>query len=123
MPNDEGFILTHYAGKRNDLHVVYARMFDHFPRALIERLNRECDPAKIDAGGTRGGGDPDLFLFRGRERFFVEVKDEDRLKPKQIATFAKIREILGCQVRIARIRAVVGARPGDGLLAQLGLAG
>ena len=76
--------------------------------------------AKVGVGGTRTGGDPDLFVFRpSGERFFVEVKDEDDLKPKRIATFAKIRDILGCPVRIARVKTVAGARTGDGLLAQL----
>jgi hypothetical protein len=120
MPNEQGFILTHYAGKRQQPHRAFTRMFDHFPRGRIEELNRQCDAVKIDVGGNRGGGDPDLFVFSpGGDRFFVEVKDKDTLKPKQRATFLKIREILDCEVRIARIKPVPGARPGDGLRLQL----
>jgi hypothetical protein len=120
MPNDEGFILVHYAGKQQDLHPAYIRMFKYFPRELVEELNRQCDEAKIGVGGTRSGGDPDLFVFRpGGERFFVEVKDKDQIEPKQLVTFEKIRVVLGCPVRIARIKPVAGAKPGDGLLSQL----
>ena len=91
MPNDEGFILIHYAGKQKDPHPAYMRMFEHFPRESVEELNRQCDEAKIRVGRTRSGGDPDLFVFRpGGKRFFVEVKDKDQLsKPKQLATFKK----------------------------------
>jgi hypothetical protein len=42
----------------------------------VARLNLKADRAKrqMNQGqGTRGGGDPDLFMFKGRERFFVEV--------------------------------------------------
>ncbi len=120
MPNEEGFILTHYAGKRQQEHPAFRRMFAHFPKGRIEELNRQCDVAKTKVGGNRSGGDPDLFVFNAvGDRFFVEVKDKDKLKPKQSATFLKIKEILGCEVRIARIKPVRGARPGDGLLVQL----
>lgn len=120
MPNDEGFILVHYSGKQRKSHPAFALMFSHFSPAQVEELNRRCDSAKTRVGRTRGGGDPDLFVFRpGGDRFFVEVKDEDQLKPKQLATFSQIRDVLGCKVRIARIHPVPGARPGDGLLSQL----
>jgi len=120
MPSEEGFILTHYAGKQQEGHPAFTRMFPHFTKNRIELLNRQCDAAKITVGGTRGGGDPDLFVVspKGR-RFFVEVKDRDQLKPKQLATFKRIRRVLGCEVLIARIRPVPGAKPGDGLRSQL----
>ena len=53
-------------------------------------------------------------MFRGpTERFFVEVKDEDELHLKQTVTFQLIEELLACEVRIARLKPVPGARPAD----------
>ena len=120
MPDEQGFILTHYAGKRQEDHPAFTRMFRHFTKNRIELLNRQCDSAKIAVGGSRGGGDPDLFVVSpmGRQ-FFVEVKDRDQLKPKQLATFKRIRRVLSCDVLIARINPLPGAKPGDGLRLQL----
>lgn len=120
MPNDGGYMLTHYAGKRADHHEAFIRMFNHFPRRRIAELNRQCDRLKLLRWGSRGGGDPDLFVIGSTGRaFFVEVKDRDQLKPKQRAIFAKIRTVLGCDVRIARIKAVSGADPAVALREQL----
>ena len=119
MPDQEGFILAHYAGMRERHHPAYTRMFEHFPRERLEEFNRIADAEKIAATGNRAGGDPDLFAFRNTdERFFIEVKDTDRLGKKQIATFPLIESILGCEVKLARLRRVVGARPGDFELKQ-----
>jgi hypothetical protein len=120
MPRGEGFILLHYADKQKKKHAAFTRMFDYFPKSQIEKLNRQCDDLKIGVGGTRSGGDPDLFVISPRGRaFFVEVKDREQLNEKQRATFPTIREVLGCDVLIARVKATPGAKPGDGLLAQL----
>jgi hypothetical protein len=114
MPDQEGFILAHYAGMRERHHPAYTRMFEHFPLDQLEKFNCIADAEKIAATGNRAGGDPDLFVFRhAGERFFVEVKDRDRLGKKQIATFPLIESILRCEVKLARLRPVVGARPGD----------
>ncbi len=116
MPNKRGYILTHYAGKRRNLHPAFTRMFRWFPRCRIAELNRECDAAKRRISSNPGGGDPDLFVFStSGDCFFVEVKDQDELLPKQRLTFSKIEQILGCDVLIARVKAEPGATPGDGL--------
>lgn len=120
MPNDGGYILTHYARKREQGHQAFRRMTDFFAPRRISDLNRQCDQLKIRYWGTRGGGDPDLFVVSPKgKRFFVEVKDRDQLKPKQIATFKMIKDVLGCDVRIARIKAIAGANPADVLREQL----
>jgi hypothetical protein len=49
----------------------------------------------------------------------VSIYDKDQLKPKQRATFKMIRKVLGCDVLIAGIKAMPGAKPGDGLRSQL----
>ncbi len=114
MPDSEGFILASYAGKRACGDPAYTRMFKHFPREQVEEFNRVADAEKIAATGNRSGGDPDLFVFRrAGERFFIEVKDKDRLGRKQITTFPLIESILGCEVKVARLRRVLGARPVD----------
>jgi hypothetical protein len=116
MPDGGGYILTHYADKRRRRDAAFQRICDLFSEQQIETLNRECDAIKRQISGNRGGGDPDLFVFStSGDRFFVEVKDQDELKDKQRATFVKIAQILGCDVLVARVKAVPGARPGDGL--------
>ena len=120
MPDEGGYLLTHYAGKREAGHAAFKRMAAFFPQRRIEALTRRCDLLKTQRWGSRGGGDPDLFVIgpRGR-RFFVEVKDRDELKPKQKATFRAIREVLECDVRVARIRAMQGVDAADALREQL----
>jgi len=49
-----------------------------------------------------GGGDPDLFVFNGRERFFVEVKWKDHITEKQRVTFPFIESHCGVKIKIAR---------------------
>ena len=112
MPNEGGYILTHYAGKRRRQHEAFQRMSRRFPTADIERLNRECDVLKRNISGNRGGGDPDLFVFsESGDRFFVEVKDQDELGQKQGVTFPKIAEILCCDVLMARVKAIPVPNP------------
>jgi hypothetical protein len=116
MPYGGGYILTHYAGKRRDRHPAFKRMRRWFSEAQIEELNRQCDAIKRQLSGNRGGGDPDLFVFsQSGDCFFVEVKDQDELREKQLVTFEKIAEVLECDVLIARVQARAGAKPGDGL--------
>jgi hypothetical protein len=116
MPNDGGYMLTHLAAKRRKRDAAFVRMFNWFPEAKIAELNRQCDAVKRSISGNRSGGDPDLFVFSSSgDRFFVEVKDKDRLSEKQHATFSKIAEVLGCDVLIARLTAKSGAKLGDGL--------
>ena len=82
-------------------------------RSTEEVLQERADQAKIDATGGARGGDPDLFVFRDSEWFFVEVKDTDQLHAKQLVTFPLIEEVLGCDVRVARLTPVPGAQPSD----------
>lgn len=120
MPDEGGYLLTHYAGKREAGHPAFKRMAEFFPQRRIDELTRRCDRLKTQHWGSRGGGDPDLFAIGARgQRFFVEVKDRDELKPKQKATFKAIYEVLGCDVRVARIRAMPGVDAADALREQL----
>lgn len=112
MPDEEGFILAHYAGMREAGHEAYKRMFTFFDSKRLEEFNQLADKAKLDATGNRSGGDPDLFVFRNStDRFFVEVKDEDQLHINQLVTFPLIEEVLGCEVRLARLQPVPGSKP------------
>ena len=105
-PDFVGFMLLSYPGRRRTAHPAYKRMQDVFGKATVERLNAEADRAKlqVDQGnGNRGGGDPDLFVFKGRERFFVEVKWKDHITEKQRVTFPLIERHCGVRIKIARI--------------------
>jgi len=120
LPNEGGYILTHYAGKREQDHEAFKRMTEFSAPRRIRELNRQCDRLKVRLWGNQGGGDPDLFVVSPKgKRFFVEVKDKDHLRPKQIATFKKIKDVLGCEVRVARIKAMPGANSADVLREQL----
>lgn len=106
LPNGQGFILFSYPGHRKSCHLAYTKMAKLLGTnlAALDDLNRIADKAKIDATGNRGGGDPDLFVYKpdGSERFFVEVKYKDQLNSKQQVTFPIIRK-RGWEVIIARI--------------------
>ena len=120
MPNEGGYILTHYAGKREAGHPAFKRMATFFSSRRISELVRQCDRLKNQRWGNRGGGDPDLFVVSPNGRmFFVEVKDKDHLTPKQTAIFRKISALLRCEVRVARIKAVPGTNAADALREQL----
>ena len=98
-----------YAGARKPEHRHhhnYERMADIFGPDLLEKLNRKADAVKKRRTGHRGGGDPDLFVFKGdgkKDRFFVEVKHKDQLTLKEKVSFPLIEDFLGCEVKIARI--------------------
>jgi hypothetical protein len=105
-PDFVGFMLLSYPGRRRTVHPAYKRIQDVFGESTVTRLNVEADRAKLrmDQGqGNRGGGDPDLFVFKGRERFFVEVKWKDHITEKQRVTFPLIERHCGVRVKIARI--------------------
>ncbi len=104
-PDFVGFMLVSYPGRRRQMVQAYRRMLDLFGEAKVDALNREADAAKRamdDGTGTRGGGDPDLFVFNEHERFFVEVKWKDQLTAKQLVTFPLIEEHCA-PVRLARV--------------------
>lgn len=105
-PDFVGFMLLSYPGRRRTGHPAFKRMQNVFGDATVAELNVEADRAKrrMNQGrGSRGGGDPDLFVFNGRERFFVEVKWKDHITAKQRLTFPLIERHCGVSVRIARI--------------------
>ena len=54
MPDEEGFILAHYAGMREAWHEAYKRMFAHFDSERLDEFNRVADKAKRDATGESG---------------------------------------------------------------------
>lgn len=103
LPNDDGFILVSYPGKRRRGHAAYARMETLFGVAKLRKLNEATDRAKQAKSKGLGGGDPDLFVFRGEEKFFVEVKWNDEITEKQNATFPVIEKMLGVEIKVARI--------------------
>ena len=106
LPNGQGFILLSYPGYRKRRHPAYTQMANLLGAELaaLDDLNRKADNAKIAATGNRGGGDPDLFVYKpdGSERFFVEVKWKNQLTSKQLVTFPIIRD-QGWKVKVARI--------------------
>ena len=105
-PDFVGFMLLSYPGRRRAGHPAFTRMQDEFGDATVAELNVEADCAKREMNqgrGSRGGGDPDLFVFNGSERFFVEVKWKDQITEKQRVTFPLIECHCGVRVKIARI--------------------
>ena len=103
LPHDGGFILVAYPGKRERRHPAYERMVAMFGEATLRRLNRTADEEKERHSKSRGGGDPDLFVFRGEERYFVEMKWADHITPKQDITFPLTEKHCGVPIRVARI--------------------
>ena len=103
LPDDSGYILISYPGKRRRLHPAYERMRSVFGAATVEKLNEVADAQKRMVTGSAGGGDPDLFVFRGPSRFFVEVKWRDQVTRKQEVAFPLIEQFCKVPVKIARI--------------------
>jgi len=104
LPNDEGFIVLAYPGKRKAGDPAYQRMEAIFGAASLADLNLRADAAKKKETGNRGGGDPDLFVYHPDDppdRFFVEVKHHDHLTDKQRTTFPLIEEL--CPIVVARL--------------------
>jgi hypothetical protein len=107
---EDRFILVSYPGlrKKTPLHPAYERMVGVFGQERIEKLNRMVDDAKRVGKDIRnlGGGDPDLFDFKGvnaqGERFFVEVKHRDQPTRNQRICFPLIDEHL-CEIKLVRI--------------------
>lgn len=110
LPDDLGFMLVSYPGKRVDRHPALVRMEQIFGKDTVAELNAKADKAKEKNTGNRQGGDPDLFVFGDSERFFVEVKWKDELRQKQLVTFPIIEQVCDVEVKIARI---LSAHPGD----------
>jgi hypothetical protein len=108
-PEPEGYVLLSYPGARDPKHCHhhnYQRMADIFGEAKIEKLNETADKKIIQLKRNRGGGDPDLFVFKGdgkKECFFVEVKEADNLLDVQKLCFSLIEKHLECEVKICRI--------------------
>ncbi|MCJ7706900.1 MAG: hypothetical protein MUO38_04690, partial [Anaerolineales bacterium] len=98
LPDGSGFILVSFPGKRRAHHPAYARMEAIFGNGTLAELNRIADRKKRLHTGNASGGDPDLFVFRGADRFFVEVKWRDHITAKQTATFPLIERL--CNVEI-----------------------
>jgi hypothetical protein len=106
LPNGDGFILMAYPGKRRRGHPAYKRMESVFGADVLHALNESADVVKRMHTANAGGGDPDLFVFKGVERFFVEVKWRDHITKKQRLTFPLIEKYCKVPVRVVRIREV-----------------
>lgn len=111
-PDELGFILFHFRRLRRANHPAFTRMQEHFPTVDLNQLAEEARRAKRDESRSGGGGDPDLFVFRPNsgERFFVDAKDADTLKPNQLVCFPIIEERLGCLVKVVRIKPITPRR-------------
>ena len=103
LPDNDGFILVSFPGKRRDGHPAYARMESFFGTNVLRELNAKADAEKRRLTGNAGGGDPDLFVFRASEHFFVEVKWRDHITPKQSVTFPLIERFCHSEVKVVRI--------------------
>jgi len=104
---EDRFILMSYPGLRRKGHPAYKRMVEIFGEERLKNLNKAAEKAKANLSGNRGGGDPDLFVFKGdgkQERFFVEAKDKDPVSPKQRICFELIEKHLDCDVFVARLK-------------------
>jgi hypothetical protein len=104
LPAGNGFILVSFPGKRRRQHAAFIRMQCFFPYETLQSLNAAADVAKRMHTGSTAGGDPDLFVFRGPERFFVEVKWRDQITKKQSVTFPLIERLCKAEIRMARIK-------------------
>ena len=103
LPDNAGFILVSYPGKRKLGHPAYKRMEKYFSKDKIDKLNTVADKEKIKQTGNAGGGDPDLFVFNEQEHFFVEVKHKDQLNKNQLIVFPLIEDIRNVEIKVARI--------------------
>jgi len=70
-----------------------------FGADVLRELNQRADVEKRKLTGNSGGGDPDLFVFRRSECFFVEVKWRDQITKKQRVTFPLIEQFCNVEVR------------------------
>jgi hypothetical protein len=53
--------------------------------------------------GKKGYGEPDLFLYRGRDYMFVEAKRQDSPLVEQLICMAQIRHFLDRETKIVRV--------------------
>jgi hypothetical protein len=106
----ENFICASYPGLRRAKppHPAYRRTARIFGLERLNEFNKFAEEAKMrrKRGSNRGGGDPDLFVYKGngrRVRFFVEVKHKDKPHTNQKIVFRLIRKHLGCPVYVIHI--------------------
>jgi hypothetical protein len=106
----ENFICTSYPGLRREEppHPAYQRMARIFGLERLIEFNKVAERAKLQRkhNGNKGGGDPDLFVYKGdgrRVRFFVEVKHNDKMNVNQEVVFPLIEKHLECPVKLVRI--------------------
>jgi hypothetical protein len=104
----ESFICASYPGLRREkpLHPAYQRMAQVFGFERLNKFNAIAEEEKRKHGRNRGGGDPDMFVYKGngrRVRFFVEVKHKDKPHTNQKIVFHLIRKHLGCPVYLIHI--------------------
>jgi hypothetical protein len=104
------FICTSYPRLRREKppHPAYLRLAVFFGLKRLNEFNDIAEDAKTRGkrSHNRGGGDPDLFVYKGngrRIRFFVEVKHKDKLLTNQKVVFPLIEKHLRCPVKLVRI--------------------
>lgn len=103
LPDGDGFILAAYPGKRRRRHPAYTRMEQILGTEVVRELNGIADVEKRRLTGNAGGGDPDLFVFSGSDRFFVEVRWRDQITEKQCVTFPLIERFCNVEIKMGRL--------------------
>ncbi|OGP56521.1 MAG: hypothetical protein A2162_10560 [Deltaproteobacteria bacterium RBG_13_52_11b] len=80
----------------------------HIQKSSVFCIRKKTKKAFRSIGKKIASGDPDLFVYNEniRDRFFVEVKENDQITDNQKVLFPLIEEFL-CPVFIARVIAEV----------------
>lgn len=85
------------------LHLAKRRLIERVVPAIPLRKFRAARLKTVD--GERGGGEPDLFLYKDSGEFmFVETKRDDPIKTSQLVCLAQLHHFLGCPVEIVRLQ-------------------
>lgn len=108
---DQGYsVESHYYIVRNrtkrERMTGFKKICDIFGEPQVRLLIAEADNAFRLLGKRIAAGDPDLFVYKekNRDRFFVEVKENDDITDNQKILFPLIQRFL-CPVYIARVSA------------------
>ena len=101
----EWCVAVHYAKLGYDV-LVEKYLYKNHPRKL-EIINGFFTPEQIDflKYPKPRHQAPDLFVYKGKDFFFVEVKrDSDRLGKSQQTCFENIEKEFGCKVILVSIK-------------------
>lgn len=100
----EWFVAIHYAEKKYSV-LVEKYIYKNHPHKF-KIISRYFSPEQISIFRLPQFKLPDLFVYRGEEFFFVEVKrDSDRLGKGQNDYFQKLEKKLNCKVQVVYLKA------------------